>query len=107
MSAEPEAWHDAWVATLGELELTLEQAEAMLAADHVPSAEAGGAWTPPVGIGAIPAPLVDRARALLARQVEVSRRLATAAAESRRHDRAIARLAGGPPAPPVYIDVPA
>ncbi len=105
MPAEP--WHDAWEATLAEFELTLDEAEAMLAADHVPAPDASAAWTPPTGIGRIPAPLVERARTLLARQIDVSRRLATAAGASRREGRAISRMTLGTPAPPVYVDIPA
>ncbi len=105
-SARP-AWDAAWEAALGELELDVAAAEAMLTLDHIADAQPQSPWAPPVGLGPLPAPLVDRARALLDRQIEVGRRLAEAAELSRRHSRAAQALRQVPPSVPVYLDTPA
>ncbi len=64
-------------------------------------------WSPPTHLGPMPATLADRARALLDRQLEVSRRLAEAAALSRRQLRAASMLRQRAESAPVYLDVPA
>lgn len=79
----------------------------MLAVDHVFDVTAHDPWTPPTNLGPLPAHLVERARTLLGRQLDVSRQLASAARNSRKHDRAVAHLQVGAPVPPVYIDTPA
>ena len=104
---EAAQWGDAWARALGELEMDVAEAESMLAIDRVFEEEARDPWTPPVGLGPMPAHLVERARTLLSRQLHVSRELATAARNSRRHDRAIAHLQVTSPVPPVYLDTPA
>ncbi|WP_062382539.1 hypothetical protein [Demequina iriomotensis] len=101
------AWHEAWERTLAELELDVDEAERMLAAAYIPPEAPTRTWRPPVGIGPMPASLEARARALLARQVDVSARLAAAASDSRRHGRAISQLTAGASTPPVYVDIPA
>lgn len=100
-------WGAAWEAALAELELDVAAAEAVLALDHIADAPQRSAWTPPAGLGPLPAPLAERARALLDRQLEVGRRLAEAAELSRRHSRAAQALRQAPPAVPVYLDTPA
>ena len=105
-TAAPE-WADAWAEALGALEIEVAEAEAMLAVDHVFEAIARDPWTPPSHLGPLPAHLVERARALLGRQLDVSRQLAAAPRNSRRHDRAMSHMRDNPPAPPVYIDTPA
>lgn len=100
-------WSEAWAEALEALELDVAEAEAMLAVDHVFEATTRDPWTPPVNLGPLPAHLADRARALLGRQLDVSRQLAAAARNSRRHDRAISHLDMRAPAAPVYIDTPA
>ena len=100
-------WDDAWARALGDLEMDVAEAESMLAIDRVFEEKARDPWTPPVGLGPMPAHLAERARALLARQLHVSRELASAARNSRRHDVAISHLQVTSPAPPVYLDTPA
>lgn len=97
------AWEAAWSHALTELELDVAQAEALLRADHVGPVSAQP-WVPPTGLGPLPAPLVERAQALLDRQVEVARRTAEAALLSRRHLVAVDAMRERPPALPVYLD---
>lgn len=101
------AWDDAWVTALASMEVELEQAQAMLALDRVFEETTIDPWRPPSNLGPLPAHLVERARTLLARQLDVSRQLADAARMSRRHERAVTRLHGGSASPPVYLDTPA
>ncbi|MFV0632971.1 hypothetical protein [Demequina sp.] len=120
MSTAPSPWRAAWEQALSDLEMDVAVAEAMLASHHgthdsAPDGVHDGApdgsrkqpWSPPQGIGLIPADLDVRARALLERQTRVCRELAAAARLSRRHDKAIAALDLGGPRAPVYVDTPA
>ncbi|MCB2411968.1 hypothetical protein LGT39_03780 [Demequina sp. TTPB684] len=100
-------WQDAWSTALAALEMDVAEAESMLALDRVFEEVARDPWTPPVNLGPLPAHLVERARTLLARQLSVSQQLASAARNSRKHDRALSHLQAGTPAPPVYLDTPA
>jgi len=100
-------WGHAWAQALGDLEMDVAEAESMLAIDRVFEEKARDPWTPPVGLGPLPAHLVERARSLLARQLTVSRELTSAARNSRRHDRAVSHLQVTSPSPPVYLDTPA
>jgi len=99
-------WDAAWESALAALELDVDAAEHLLALDHIADAPPNP-WAPPAGLGPLPAPLADRARALVVRQVEVGRRLAEAAALSRRHSRAAEAMRSAPPSVPVYLDLPA
>ena len=100
-------WDAAWESALAALEIDVAAAEAMLSLDHIADAPPRDPWAPPAGLGPLPAPLVDRARTLLDRQIEVGRRLAEAAELSRRHSRAAQALRQAPPSVPVYLDTPA
>ena len=100
-------WADAWAEALGALEMDVAEAETMLAVDHIFEATSRDPWTPPTNLGPLPAHLAERARTLLGRQLDVSRQLAAAARNSRRHDRAMSHMRDNPPTPPVYIDTPA
>jgi hypothetical protein len=102
-------WSAAWADALGELEMTVDEAEALLHAAHAPAAaDLAGAvrvvWTPPSHLGQLPAPLVERATALLQRQLRVAAQLAEAAAHSRRQLRAVETMRATAEASPVYID---
>ncbi|NTW41024.1 MAG: hypothetical protein HGA44_14300 [Cellulomonadaceae bacterium] len=99
-------WTAAWDAALTALELDVDAAERMLALDHIADAPPDP-WRAPQGLGPLPAPLADRARTLLARQIEIGQRLAEAAELSRRHSRAALALRSRGPAMPVYVDLPA
>jgi len=97
-------WEAAWDAALTALELDVDVAERMLGHDHLPATP--DPWTVPTGLGPLPAALADRARALLDRQVEVSRRVAEAAVLARRHGQVAQAMRSAPPALPVYLDTP-
>lgn len=100
-------WQDAWTDALAALEIEVSEAESMLALDRVFEEVARDPWTPPPYLGPLPAHLVERARTLLARQLGVSKELASAARNSRKHDHAVSRLQVTTPSPPVYLDTPA
>lgn len=99
-------WTEAWESALTALELDVVVAERALTLDHI-AENPPDLWAPPVGLGPLPATLGARARALLARQLEVGRRLAEAADLSRRHLAAAQALRSAGPAVPVYLDLPA
>lgn len=101
VSAATPGWSDAWSAALAELELGVDEAEGVLRAGHV---LAPTTWLPPTNLGQLPAPLRDRAQALLGRQLEVARGLAEAAEHGRRHLQVIDQVRAAPEAPPVYLD---
>lgn len=105
--AHDATWDGAWDAALDALEMDVAEAERMLTADHLADEPPRSAWTPPTGLPPLPAALVERARALLDRQLAVAEQLARAAALSRRHHRAAEAMRSVPPAPPVYVDTPA
>lgn len=97
-----------WDQALADLELEVQHAEELLRVAHLPAPQdvaQRAAWRPPADLGPLPASLVERARALHARQVDVARRLAEQAAVSRRHLAAADVLRARPPATPVYVDV--
>lgn len=95
-------WEARWAQALGDLELEVDQAEALLAVDHLPEGQRG--WVPPRGLGPLPASLRTRAEALVQRQTEVAQRLAEAACHARRHATAAQALRAQGPARPVYVD---
>ncbi len=99
-------WEAAWVAALDELELAVADAEEMLAAAHPKTPLVP--WAPPVGLGPLPAPLEERARTLLARQLAAAQELAAAVVRSRRQLRlaqAVEAMTPTAPHRPVYVDV--
>ena len=98
------SWSRAWAAALDALELDVTAAEAVLASDHLEAVPLTR-WTPPQGLGPLPRDLVDRAQALLDRQIEVARQLGEAARLSRTHSRVAQAMRGTGPAVPVYVDV--
>ncbi len=110
MTTDPEPsahWQDAWADALESLEMDVAEAEGMLALDRVFEEVVRDPWTPPANLGPLPAHLVERARALLERQLSVSKQLASAARNSRKHDRALSQLQVATPSLPVYLDTPA
>ena len=104
-------WVAAWSQALDELELDLGAAEALLRDAHLMSVEdvaRHAAWRPRHDLGPLPAPLQVRARAILDRQVETSRRTAEAITRSRRQIAATRALQGrSPEAAAVYVDAEA
>jgi len=101
-------WPAAWSDALGELELSIEQAESQLASIRAHGAGAPLVhllpWQPRHGLGPLPAPLRARAQALLDRQLDTARRVAEAANLSRRQAQAAEGMRTRPPALPVYLD---
>jgi hypothetical protein len=100
------AWDAAWSQALAELELGVDEAEQLLRAGHAERTAPLRVvtWQPPSGLGLLPAPLVDRARALHARQLRVAQQLAEAAAHSRRQLRAVEGMRATAESAPVYLD---
>jgi len=96
-------WSTAWSDALAELELGVDEAEALLRVGHA-TGPTGPAWQPPTTLGQLPAPLRERAQALLHRQLRVARSLAEAAEHGRRHLHAVDHLRATPEATPVYLD---
>lgn len=96
-------WTAAWSNALAELELGVDEAEALIRVGHA-TGPTGPAWLPPTDLGLLPAPLRERAQTLLARQVRVARSLAEAAEHSRRHLHVVEQLRATPEATPVYLD---
>jgi hypothetical protein len=104
-------WDAAWDAALTDLELDVHRAEALLRAVHagaeLPSSQdvLRDRWDPPRGLGPLPWPLVERARAVLARQQQVAQQLVEATHVNRRHARAANALRDRSVSTPVYLDV--
>ena len=96
-------WTIAWSNALAELELGVDEAEALLRAGHAPETVVHP-WQPPTNLGQLPAPLRQRAQALLTRQLHVARGLAEAADQSRRQLRLLEKVRVAPEATPVYLD---
>jgi hypothetical protein len=105
----PATFDEAWAQALSTLEVDVATAEAMLNTDHLPNPDDVArlaAWRPPVDLGPLPASLLDRARALVARQQATAQAITRAMVVNRRHLHALASLtAPAAPARPVYIDV--
>ena len=109
-------WTSVWAQALDDLELEVSRAERLL--DSVHSNETthhpgegydadGGAldvpWVAPRIDAPLPAPLEERARLLLQRQLATAGRLAAAMTTSRRHLNVIDGLAQ-PASRPMYVD---
>lgn len=98
-------WDAAWVAALDELELSVEQAEALL---HASDPEPSTPWTPPVLQGPPPPQQLARAHVLLERHQRVTRELAQAMAATRQQMALAAKVRQNrPDETPVYVDVQA
>ncbi|HEX6515079.1 MAG TPA: hypothetical protein VF049_05875 [Nocardioidaceae bacterium] len=112
-----DGWHDAWVAALDELELTLEQTERLLAEGYVdpPAAVDQQAetvpqpWQPPRLEGPMPGDLRTRALALFHRQQQLIEQATTARTSVHRQLSLLGRVAAGRRGTrdehPVYLDV--
>jgi hypothetical protein len=108
------AWSTAWADALAELEMGVDEAEALLAAAHRTDGMDGadavgrmtlrGGWVPPSHLGLLPASLAERATALLDRQLRVAQQLAEAASHSRRQLRAVESMRAAEESRPVYLD---
>ena len=96
-----EGWTSAWSLALAELELGVDDVEASLRAGRVPAVLP---WIAPTNLGQLPAPLRERAQALLTRQLHAARELAEAAEHSRKHLAVLNQVRATPEATPVYLD---
>jgi len=102
-------WTEAWLEALDRLELDVEQAELMLSHSSVSVDQAGQAaeqrWVAPTGFGPLPESLVERARQVNGRQLEVARRIVLALGATRRESDLNHRLSpNGHHARPMYVD---
>lgn len=77
-------WTEAWSAALDHLELELERAEAMLASQSVAAADVSRAWTPPA-LPPIPPDMVERARMIHQRQLDMAGRMTARLGDLGRH----------------------
>jgi hypothetical protein len=102
-------WDAAWSAALDELELTLEQTEALLRGE-LPE-ETPSPWTPPALSGALPVHLVGRAQSLFSRQQELIRQTAAAAAGAKQQLSLLSKVGeiadARRPERSIYVDVSA
>ena len=101
-------WDVAWLQALGALEVDVATAERTLAINHLPSVDeiaVLAAWRVPAEMGPLPAALVDRARALLDRQLAAATAIGRAMTMNRRHLAAIGAMNPVQAARPVYVDV--
>jgi hypothetical protein len=100
-------WRAAWAAALDELESDVEQAEALLADDHMQREHPPvNPWRPPQGLGPLPLDLRPRADAILNRQLTAARDIALALGANRRHAAFAAKVEGGSDGGPrpSYVD---
>ncbi len=103
-------WDEAWVEALAAMELAAEDAERLLALDHLPDpAEVAlvAHWEPTSELGPLPASLRVRAQALFDRQRDLAQRTARAIVSTQRHLRAIDAMQPRSAAVPVYLDTSA
>ena len=82
----PPSWDAAWAEALDRLERDLHRMDRLLGAADVPDEPA---WTPPTGLGPLPAHLLPRALELQERQGAMMTRLAGGLRETQ-HTRAYA-----------------
>lgn len=107
-------WTQAWTEALMVLELDVVACERLLDAVHGgadlppsygPLDGSLGAWAPPENIGPLPESMQERARSVLARQLDVAQQLAQAASQSRQQLAFADRVqTGRSPARPVFVD---
>jgi hypothetical protein len=111
--AQPD-WTQVWTDALTGLEMDVVACERLLDAVHAgadlpPSYSTAdgslGSWVPPTDLGPLPESLEERARTVLARQLEVAEALAQAASQSRQQMLFAGKVqTGRAPARPVFVD---
>ena len=102
----PEDFRAAWVAELDRLEVDVDLAEAMLAADRALELAPPAPWTPPVMRGPLPSDLEPRARLVLERQLAVAYRMTERLTETGRHRRLTQAIRDtAQPDVPIYLDL--
>jgi hypothetical protein len=103
-------WTQAWTDALTVLEMDVDACERLLHAVHagadLPDADGTlGSWVPPADLGPLPESMQERARTVLARQLEVGEALALAASRSRQQIAFADKVqTGRSPARPVFVD---
>jgi hypothetical protein len=106
--------HAAWLSVLDELERALARAAHPAGRSLAPDARAAGGashapderWSPPAGIGPLPADLADRAARLLNAQLDAQTRLQEERGSVARHLSAVRSVDPARPArDSVYLDV--
>ena len=104
-----ESWRVAWADALDELELSVEQAERLLAHDSSTALPPPvQPWRPPAVTGPPPPEQLERARRLLERHLRVTRDLADAVTVTRQQLALTVRMGSNqPPDTPLYVDVSA
>jgi hypothetical protein len=101
-----EAFRAAWVAALDRLEVDVELAEAMLAADRAAELAPVAPWEPPVMRAPLPSDLEPRARLVLERQLAVAHRMTERLTETGRHRRLTQAIRDtAQPDIPIYVDL--
>jgi hypothetical protein len=109
-TATDQGWSRAWADALTTLEIDVAACERLLHAAHAGTnlADADGtlgSWVPPTDIGPLPETMAERARVVLARQLEVAEVLALAASQSRQQLAFADRVqTGRSPTRPVFVD---
>jgi hypothetical protein len=112
-TAQERDWTRAWTDALTVLEMDVTACERLLDAVHAGAelAEADGtlgSWAAPAEIGPLPESMQERARTILARQLEVAQALAVAASQSRQQIAFADKVqTGRAPARPVFVDASA
>ena len=103
----PAPVRSAWEQALDDLERSLDQAAALVApgflldaSDTLPDVS----WTPPAGLGPIPASLAERAGQVLDRQLELTQRVEEAVSTARAHLRAVGSMRTNDTTTAVYLD---
>lgn len=108
VAEESADFHAAWVAELDRLEVDVELAEAMLAADRTAELTALPSWSPPPMRSPLPSDLEPRARLVLERQLAVAYRMTERLTENSRHRRLTQAIRDtAQPDVPIYIDMSA
>ncbi|MFH5824906.1 hypothetical protein [Georgenia sp. AZ-5] len=102
MSPDPTG-SEAWLEVLTAMEDAVAEVEQ--GPGTGPAATPAAGWTPPVGIGPIPADLRERAGALVAAQESAMVRLRAAQRTNRSHSAVLRALPHRPGTASIYLDV--
>lgn len=108
LESQQTPWIDAWSAALDGFEMSLADAERLVATGHLIDSAFESlslAWSAPTHLGPLPPALTDRATAILDRQLEMASNLAEAARSARQHMQVVENLRQRAPSTPVYIDL--
>jgi hypothetical protein len=106
--AQAPRWDAAWARALDAMELDVAATELLLEQVHArvdaPPPSLSGSWTPPSGLGPLPASLRERASALLERQLAAARAVAVELGTTRRHAVAVEAMSVRPQPRPLFVD---